>query len=205
MVIRMCDSNRIYISLVYEDQIHGVVLKRILPVNFSVVSPMQLGGRSKIETRILGYNSACQSHPYFVLIDLDTDACAPSLLPGLFPHGKHPNMIFRVAVHEVEAWLLADAEAFSRHTGIGVANIPTCPDDLPDPKQTLINLVRAKARKSIREAIVPRQGSTATIGRSYNDELSKYVQHSWRPDVARRHSPSLDKAVAALEAFRATV
>ena len=202
---KMCDSSRIYISLVYEDALHGVVLNRILPANFSIASPMNFGGRSKIESKILGFNNACQSHPYFVLVDLDTDTCAPSLLHCLFPQGKHPNLIFRVAVHEVEAWLLADAETFSLHTGIGIANIPDYPDNLPDPKQTLINLVRAKARKPIKDAIVPKQGSTATIGRSYNEELSKYVQLSWRPDVARQNSPSLDRAMVALESCRLCV
>ena len=198
----MCDSKQIFISLVYEDEIHGVVLNKILPANFSIALAMKMGGRSKIESKILGFNSACNSHPFFVIIDLDTDVCAPCLLPRLFPNGKHPNLIFRVAVHEVEAWLLADAEAFSRHTGISVAKIPALPDELPDPKQTLINLVRAKARKPIKDAIVPKQGSTATIGRSYNEELSKYVQLAWRPEVARQNSPSLDRAMVALESFR---
>jgi hypothetical protein len=201
----MCDSNNVYISLVYEDQIHGVVLSKILPAKFTIASPMQLGGRSKIESKISGFNNACHSHPFFVLMDLDTDACASSLISNLLPQGQHPNLIFRIAVHEVEAWLLADGEAFSRHTGISVANIPPNPDELPDPKQTLINLVRAKARKSIKDAIVPKPGSTAPIGRAYNDELSKYVQLLWRPEVAREHSPSLNRAIAALETFRPTV
>lgn len=197
----MCDSSKIFISLVYEDELHGVVLNKILPSRFSIACPMQLNGRSKIEAKIQNFNNACKSHPYFVLLDLDLDSCAPTLLQHLFPQEKHPNMIFRVAVREVEAWLLADAEAFSRHTGISVANIPVNPDELPDPKQALINLVRAKARKRIKDAIVPKPGSTAAIGRAYNDELSKYVQLSWRPETARRYSPSLHKAIAALEAF----
>ena len=195
-------SSNIPISLVYEDELSGVVLCKILPREFIPGYLMKTGGITQITSKIHGYNNACTAAPFLVLIDLDVKECAPSLVQELFPHGMHPNMIFRIAVREVEAWLLADAETFSKFTRISEALIPSKPDELPDPKQTLINLVRGKALKRIRDAVVPLPGSTAPIGRDYNSTLAEYVETMWRPDIARAHSPSLHKAMLALESFQ---
>ena len=194
-------SSDIPISLVYEDELSGFVLRKILPNRFIPVSLMKTGGITKITSRIQGFNKACAAAPFLVLIDLDAEECAPSRVKKLFPHGMHPNMIFRIAVREVEAWLLADAETFSKFTKISEVLIPPKPDEIVDPKQALINLVRAKGLKRIREAVVPLPGSTAPIGRDYNSTLSEYVMTMWRPHIARKHSPSLNKAMTALESF----
>jgi len=40
------------------------------------------------------------------------------------PYPKHPNLLFRVAVKEVEAWLLAHRAAFATFLGISDKLIP---------------------------------------------------------------------------------
>ncbi len=195
-------ANPVPISLVYEDELSGAVLQKILPESFQPVSLFQTNGITKITNNIAKYNGAAIVMPYLVLIDLDRESCAPGLIAELFPHGaKHTNLIFRVAVREVETWLLADHEAFARFAGISRVLIPDCVDDLSDPKQVLMNLIRRSNRKRIKESILPRQGSTAQIGRSYNGALVGYVVEFWRPDIARKKSNSLHRAMTALETF----
>ncbi len=68
----------------------------------------------------------------------------------------------------------------------------------PNPKQTLINIARTSRNKSIRDAIVPRQESGATVGPLYVAQLTEFVEKHWRPDVAQEHSKSLRHCIDAL-------
>lgn len=195
-------ANPVPVSLVYEDELSGIVLQKLLPESFQPVSFFQTNGITKITNNIAKYNGAAVAMPYLVLIDLDREICAPSLIAALFPYDtKHSNLIFRIAVREVETWLLADQDAFARFTGISRTLIPDSVDDLSDPKQFFMNLIRRSNRRRIKESILPRQGSTAQIGRNYNGALVEYVVEFWRPDIARTNSNSLNKAMIALETF----
>ena len=72
------------------------------------------------------------------------------------PYPKHPNLLFRVAVKEVEAWLLAHRAAFATFLGISDKFIPQEQvDTIPDPKQFLINLAAKSKKRKVRDAIVP--------------------------------------------------
>src|SRR5579864_1139042 len=65
-------------------------------------------GKDDLNVNLPVYNSAAANLDFVVLRDLDTDApCAPELIRTLLPTPS-PRMKLRVAVHEVEAWLLAD-------------------------------------------------------------------------------------------------
>lgn len=57
-------------------------------------------------------------------------------------------MCFRIAVREVEAWLLADAEQAAGFLAVPLARIPAEPETLPDPKATLIALA-GRSRKEL--------------------------------------------------------
>ncbi|WP_197673209.1 hypothetical protein [Leptolyngbya sp. O-77] len=120
------------------------------------------------------------------------------------PCPKHPNLIFRVAVVEVEAWLLAHREAFAEFLGISVNLIPHNIDSEPDPKRLLIELTKRSRRRSLRDAIVPPQGSTAKIGRDYNGQLIQFVNQNWQANTARACSRSLDRAMNAIAHFEPT-
>ena len=80
-------------------------------------------GKPHLQKKIAGYNDAARYGPWFVLVDLDNDAdCAPPLRDAWLPA---PGLCFRIAVHEVEAWLMAD------------------PESLDDPKGEIWRVVRA--------------------------------------------------------------
>jgi hypothetical protein len=74
-------------------------------------------------------------------------------------------------------------------------------DDIIDPKQFLINLARRSRYKELREAIVPRSGSSAQQGPDYNGALITYVNDHWDVETAALNSPSLQKMINALVSY----
>jgi hypothetical protein len=155
-------------------------------------------GFGKIKRHIDGYNKAARYNPFFVLTDLDTYDCAPALIREWLPCEQNSQLLFRVAVHEIESWLLADKDAFANYFSVNRAIIPLSPDELSDPKKTLLDLVKKSKKRHLRDAIVPID-EYASIGPGYNVEMELYIQDHWNIDNARQLSPSLNKAMRALE------
>ena len=99
----------------------------------------------------------------------------------------------RVAVREVESWLLADAEAFANLLKIKFTKIPSAPDTLDDPKRTLLELAK-KAPRAIREELIKAPGAVAAQGLGYNAVLGQFVRENWSAERAALRSPSLASA-----------
>lgn len=158
-------------------------------------------GKSALLKRLKSYNAAAQHMPWLVLVDLDGDfPCAPAAVEAWL-NGEElgAHMCLRVAVTEMEAWLLADAEAISRFLGVSRSLIPLDPDNLQDPKGSLIGLARRSTKRAVREGLVPRDGSGASVGPTYVSDINVFATELWRPQVARAASPSLDRALKALD------
>jgi hypothetical protein len=161
-------------------------------------------GKSHLRQCIDGYNNAARHAPWLVLVDLDQDAdCAPRLRAAWVP-SPAPRLCFRVAVHAVEAWLMADVEAISAFLGVARSKVPTCPDSETVPKQTLVNLARTSRRRTIREDMVPRPDSGRAVGPAYVSRLVEFASIHWSPGKAGARSESLRRAVARLEELAAT-
>ena len=197
------------LNLAYEDDLSLEVLLRLIDSQavrssdrcFSVGNRFHGRGYGYLKKTINGFNKASKGMPYLILTDLDDRECAPLLINEWLPQTRNPNLIFRIAVREVESWLLADDAGFARFLGIAKHKLPRNPDDLCDPKATLINLARTSRMRDIKADIIPRPGSTAKQGPAYNDCLISFVRDRWNPEKARRHSQSLEKALRALETF----
>lgn len=193
------------INLAVEDVLSEAVLREILKQSqrpFSVGTCLNRGGYGYLKKNLPGLNNAAQGMPYLVLTDLDNAECPLAIISKWLSKPKHPNLIFRIAVKEVEAWLLAHREAFAKFLGISVNLIPDDVDAIPDPKQFLINLARKSNKTSLRDAIVPAANSTASIGKDYNGKLIKFVQEDWQMELAQANSRSLQKAVNAIINFQ---
>ncbi|HIK15203.1 MAG TPA: hypothetical protein IGS53_07960 [Leptolyngbyaceae cyanobacterium M33_DOE_097] len=192
------------INLAVEDALSEAVLRSMLNQSrrpFTVGNCLSRGGYGYLKKIIPGINHAAKGMPYLVLTDLDNADCPLAIISSWLSQPKHPNLIFRVAIIEVEAWLLAHREAFSEFLGISANSIPSNVDEIPDPKQLLINLARKSPRRSVRDAIVPAPGSTAKIGKDYNGQLIQFVQQSWQVDSAKINSQSLQRAMNAIMSF----
>lgn len=195
------------INLVFEDVLSEAVLKQMLKQSqrpFSVGNCLNQRGYGKIKKVISGLNHAAKGMPYLVLTDLDNAVCPLVILSEWLTQPKHPNLLFRIAVKEVEAWLLAHREAFAEFLGISVDLIPADVDKVSDPKQLLINLAKKSKKRELREGIVPDRNSTAKIGKDYNGQLIQFVDRNWQVASAQTNSPSLERAMNAIVNFQPT-
>ncbi len=193
--------NPIPANIAVEDAISEAVLRRLMQHRFAVESCFSKGGYGYLKRTIRGWNAAAASTPFVVLTDLDQHHCATALKTSWLSEPCHANLVFRIAVREVESWLLADLEGMANYLNIQKKHFPPQPDELPDPKKTLIKLARFSASRDVRADLIPVKGSTATQGRGHNARLQSFVNQSWNPQNAAQRSPSLARAINRLELF----
>ena len=156
-------------------------------------------GKSFLRQRIAGYNNAAQRAPWLVLVDLDSEEdCAPPLRSAWLPQPA-PYLCFRVAVREVEAWLLADADRLAGFLNVARSRLPADPERLDNPKAAMIELARASRRRDIREDMVPRPESGRQVGPAYSSRLIEFASGDWRPDVAAGRADSLKRTMRCLK------
>ncbi len=158
-------------------------------------------GKDKLYQNIGGYNNAARYAPWIVLVDLDEARCAPTLREGWLPDQAN-LMCFRVAVREIESWLLADRSGFASFIGVSRSVVPVDPDALVDPKATVVQLAARSRKRAIREAIPPAEGSRRTVGALYNPTLGQFVAGHWDPETAAQTSDSLRRCLRAVASLR---
>ncbi len=190
--------------VVSEDILADAVMRRLVQEvrSLSVYQSDITGGVTQLKAKLKQYRNASKVIPHVICLDLDDNECAPSLLKNLGITPRSPSMLVRVAVREVESWLLADTQGLAEFLNIPMAKVPNQPDTLRDPKLTLINLARKSKNKSVREGIVPEQGARASVGPLYNPLLASFVNEGWSLLNACTRSPSLEKALLRLREFQ---
>ena len=159
------------------------------------------GGFGYIKKNINGFNEAAIATPFFILTDLDNGECPVKLMNEWLKPERKPNLIFRIAVREVEAWILADVEGFSHFLGISPSYFPANPEMVDDPKRLLIQLAGKSRKRDVREDIVP-INSNAKIGPNYNGRLMEFVFDGWDINRAKSRSVSLSRAFNNLQNFK---
>lgn len=108
----MVASRPIIVSGAVEGDIDEAVLRRLLDLVGAKAGPVHgKNGKAQLLQRLRSYGQAARFSAWFVLVDLDHDAsCAPGFVSRWLPEPVSDTLCFRVAVREVEAWLLADRE-----------------------------------------------------------------------------------------------
>lgn len=194
----------IYITLVYEDDLSEAVMTQILnqfPEKYEIYNSYSGNGFGYLKNNIKGFNQASVVNPHFMLTDLDNYECPVKLRNEWVNFELKPNFIFRVAVREVESWILADREGFSHFLNVSIAHFPINPDNETDPKNILIQLAKRSNKRTIKEDIVP-INQNAKIGPNYNGCLSEFVFKLWNIENAILHSESLRRAYEKLRRFQ---
>ncbi len=192
--------------LVVEDVLSEGVLRKILHhfhPKFSIVSCLGREGYGFIKKNLPAFNRAASRSCFVIMTDLDDNGCAPTLRKLWHSESFHPNLLFRVSVVEVEAWLLAHRRGFARFLGIPRDRIPVDTHNIPHPKEFILELARQSPREAIRHALLPRQSHRGKVGPDYNGRLLEFVKRHWSHQAARQHSDSLDRTLKACAAFRA--
>lgn len=196
------------VTLAVEDTLSQTVFRKIIQEtrrDIAISSCLGLRGNGYLRDRARDLNRAAQGSAFWLLTDQDVPARCPVTIRNEWLAGDapHPNFLFRVAVMEVEAWLLADRTALAQFLSVPIARVPLNPDALPDPKQFLVNLARSSSSSAMREDLVPKQGGTAKVGRGYNHVLGLFVTTHWSQQRARDCSDSLSRTIRRIRDFRA--
>lgn len=198
----MTKASSVIISAAVEGIVDEAVVRRlILFVGATPGSVYGKNGKDHLLKHLRGYNAAAQQSPWIVLVDLNHDAqCAPPFRVERLPLAA-PLMCFRVAVREIEAWLLADRQHIARFLSVPVTRIPQNPEGVDDPKDVMVDLARRSRRRDIREDMVPRPGSGRKVGPAYASRLIEFVEdtvNGWHPNVAATTSNSLKRCIECL-------
>jgi hypothetical protein len=197
--------NTIPINLAIEDELSEAVLRRILTCvqkRYSIGFAYRHGGFGYLRKTISGWNNAAKGLPFIVLTDLDEYACPSELISDWLSVPLHPNLLFRIAVREIESWVMADNANIASFFKIANKFVPRETDKLADAKATLIDLACKSKLKGLRDAIAPKKGSTAKQGPDYNGCLVPFVQKIWDMRAAALNSPSLARTIQRLEKFK---
>jgi len=192
------------ITLATEDELSEEV-GRILTaeVHVHIDQNLRKGGSGYLKSRISNFCKMAAHHPVLVISDLDRQRCPSQLIAQWLGRRERPDqLLIRIAVREIEAWLLADHEAMRALLKAGARRLPRDPDGLTDPKRTLLNLAE-RAPRQVRDDLLPAPGALASQGLGYNARLCETVRALWSPARAATLSPSLRRARERLKEFAA--
>lgn len=192
------------INVAVEDALSDAVVRRLLAhcnKGFAIGSTYSRGGFGYLKRITPGLNNAARGTPFLLLTDLDTSDCPPSLISDWLKVEKHHNFLFRIAIREVEAWLLADRKGIAHLLGVKEALVPGDVDGLADPKAKLLELASKCPKRDLRSDLLPKKNSTSKIGPNYNGRLTRFVLKDWDPADAENWSPSLKRTLNRLREF----
>ena len=185
-----------------EDVLTEAVLRRMLrELRPDLAISVFLGktGRGYIEKRAIELNRTARSIPVIILMDLDRPKpCPADLIAKVLSSQPAPNLLFRIAVMEIESWVMADRDRFARFLGVPSHRIPLNTDTISAPKEFVVSLARRSSRRDVREDLVPAAGGTAVVGPAFNPRLVTFVTNEWSLRRAAECSPSLRKMVQRL-------
>ena len=187
-----------------EDLLSEAVGKAVLTsVRMSSTLTIGLKGNTYLRKKASGLNKTAKAFPVLLLTDLDIpSSCPPELIRKWLGEPMEEGLIFRVAVMEVESWIMADREAFARFLGVSRDRVPREPDQVRNPKEKILLLAKSSRKRHVRDDILPARGSTAKVGPGYNTRLGEFARTEWDPRRAASASPSLNRSLSAIKHFR---
>ena len=117
------------VILAVEDALSDAVATEILrsfDIEVHVRIPISYQGNTYLRRRAAELNRSAKGPPYvFMFTDLDSPgSCAPELIQSWVKAPLNPGFFLRVAVMEVESWIMADRDALAAFLSIPVGRIP---------------------------------------------------------------------------------
>ena len=104
--------------LAVEDVLGEAVSTRILASQGIAVSQrLGLKGKGYLQQKAQNLNQTARGFAVFMLSDQDSpDPCPPQLIRSWIKGPRHPHFFLRIAVMEVETWVMADRVGQSHPT-----------------------------------------------------------------------------------------
>lgn len=159
------------------------------------------GGKGQLDSALGGYNDSAKGSPWFVLRDLNSDAECPAEYLRRIRFTPSTWMCFRLAVRELESWLLADRTGFAEFFQVPLHRLPNDPDAESDPTETIVNLCRRSGSSRIRSSMLPRPGAHVAVGPLYEATIIEFGEKRWSVTRAARSSDSVRRARRAIRAL----
>jgi hypothetical protein len=192
------------IALALEDELSEQLLRRVLSERrhcYEVGPVFGKGGSGYLKKRCHAFNNMARSQPILLLTDLDLAACAPSLRAQWLSQPCHAQFLFRVAVREVEAWLLAADHELRNFLSVRRKWTVAAPESLSDPKAELLKIAAESKKRELRESLVRIESGNLRQGPAYNSTLARFIGGAWSPDVAEAKCPSFKRLLKALSSL----
>ena len=187
------------VILVVEDRLTDTVSTKILEhFGIEIVKRVIYEGNSYLRQKAQSYNQAAHKEcSVFMLTDLDSPKICPLTLIQSWVKGPLNRWFFlRIAIMEVESWIMADRQAVSEFLKVPIDHIPRNTDEIASPKEFLVSLARRSKSARLRRALVPAEkNKTAKVGNEYNPQLNQFVQEHWDLERAATASPSLKRTL----------
>ncbi len=186
-----------HVILAVEDELGEAVSTQILKrFDIEIWDTVFGEGYTYLQRKAMEFNRSANGTAIFMLTDLDSPQnCPPRLIQSWIKGALNPQFFFRVAVMEVESWVMADRDGTASFLSIPVNRIPRNTDEIPNPKEFLVSLARRSQKRTVREALIPAQGAILSVGNEYNALLSEFVQNHWNLERAASVSPSLKRTL----------
>lgn len=196
----------ISINIAVEDDLSHAVLAEMLKQTrrgFDVAVCYKQNGYGYLKRNLPAFLRASSVKPFIILADLDINPCAVTLADlWLGQPTKLPKTaLFRVAVKEVESWVLADSKSLASFMGVREKEFPANPDQLDDPKEFIVEVARKSRFQTIQNSMVPAAGSKANVGPYFNRTVVQFVRNHWEATKAQSHSDSFRRAWNAVNNF----
>lgn len=186
-----------HIILAVEDELGEAVSTQLLKrFDIEIWDTVFGEGYTYLQRKAVEFNRSASGAAIFMLTDLDSPQnCPPRLIQSWIKGALNPQFFFRVAVMEVESWVMADRDGIANFLSIPVNRIPRNTDEIPNPKEFLVSLARRSQKRTVREALIPDQRSILPVGNEYNTFLSEFVRDHWNLERAATASPSLKRTL----------
>lgn len=189
------------IALATEDELSEAIGLRLIaesPFHEADVLPLRRNGSGYLKSKVESWRQLAGQQVVLLLTDLDQIDCPVALRNEWLGTRPVPDrLLLRIAVREIESWVLADHDAMRKLIG-DRGKLPPAPDELGDPKAFLLNIVRKYAPRDVKQDLLAERGAMASQGLGYNRRLVAWVKSDWSPDRAAARSPSLLRARQAL-------
>lgn len=179
----------------------AVAVRLARAAGFTPRHPVIAKGKSNLDRKLPAFNHAAKGSPWLVIRDLDRDETCASTLAGKLLRAPNSWMCFRVAVPQIESWLLADRQRFAEFFRVRPALVPERPDESDHAKRSTLDALAQSTNKTVRGDMLPRRGSGGREGSLYCSRMIEFAREAWRPEEAAKHSASLDRALRALESL----
>lgn len=174
------------------------IVETLLPAKKLAGVAIDARGITKLAPSLPRYAEQAQYvQPVFCIADTD-GKCPVELARKWRPLHAPRDFVFRLAVTEIESWILADRTGFSSYFRTVTNKIPANVDEVVDPKLLVLNLISKSKRRLFRDEMVS-STDLSKRGSGYNIHLKDFVKNKWVLQNALDHSPSLRRAISNLE------